>query len=167
MNLLVFGFGGHGKVVLDLARTLGLGSVGVFDDWPLTGALPGVTFLGAYDANIHPDVPLVMAVGDNATRLRLSTEIFHGFATLVHPGASVSPSARVGKGSVVLQNAVIQADSAVGRHCIINVGAVVDHDSQIGDCCHLRPMSYVAGGCRFSELTTIGPGVSFPRNTSL
>jgi acetyltransferase EpsM len=71
---------------------------------------------------------MVFAIGDNATRMRLLQEVRHGFATLVHASASVSMSASIGIGTVVLQNAVIQADSSVGAHCIVNVGAVVDHD---------------------------------------
>jgi len=168
MDLIIYGFGGHGKVVFDLARSLGYREVGVFDE-RYAGHPPsaGVTFLGAYDERLHPDVPLVFAMGDNAVRRRLSGQVRHRFATLVHPRASVSPSASVGHGTVVLQNAVIQADASVGRHCIMNVGAVVDHDSGVGDFCHLRPYSYAAGGSRLSELTTVGPGVSLPRNTSL
>jgi len=168
MDLLIYGFGGHGKVVLDLARSLGYGEIGVFDE-RYAGHPPssGVTFLGAYDERLHPDVPLVFAMGDNAVRMHLSGQVRHGFATLVHPSASVSPSAFVGQGTVVLHNAVIQADSSVGAHCIVNVGAVVDHDSCVGDFCHLRPMSYVAGGCSVSALTVLGPGDILPRSASL
>jgi sugar O-acyltransferase (sialic acid O-acetyltransferase NeuD family) len=168
MDLIIYGFGGHGKVVLDLARSLGYQEVGVFDE-RYEGHPPssGITFLGAYDERLYPDVQLVFAMGDNAVRMRLSEHVKHGFATIVHPSASVSPSASVGHGTVVLQNAVIQAYASVGRHCIINVGAIVDHDSYVSDFCHLRPHCYIAGASRLSELTTIGPTITVPRNSTI
>lgn len=168
MDLIIYGFGGHGKVVLDLARSLGYKEVGVFDAM-YAGHPPHsyITFLGAYDEHLHPEVPMVLAIGDNTVRMRLSEQVKHGLATLVHQSASVSPSVSVGQGTVILQNAVIQVGSAVGAHCIVNVGAVVDHDSDVSDFCHLRPYSYVAGGSRLSNLTTVGPGVHIPRGTSL
>ena len=168
MDLIIYGFGGHGKVVLDLARLLGYGEIGIFDELCAGQTTTSdITFLGAYNEVLHVNVPIILTMGDNAIRMHLSRKIRHQFATLVHPSASISSSASVGHGTVVLQNAVVQAATVVGRHCIINVGAVVDHDSYVSDFCHLRPHSYIAGDSRLSELTTIDPSVTIPRNSTI
>ena len=87
---------------------------------------------------------LIIAVGDNLTRKRIANEQ-EGmrppivYAKLVHPLACVSPSARIGVGSVVMAYAVIAANAVIGKHCIVNHGATVDHHCIIGDYAHIAP----------------------------
>ena len=80
------------------------------------------------------------------------------FATAIHPSAIISPSAKIGEGSVVMAGAVINADAVIGKHCIVNTGATVDHDCVIGDYCHIAPGANVSGGTHIGEGTWIGVG---------
>ncbi len=77
-RVLVYGAGGHGKVVADVARSAGFEVVGFVDDDPerQRSGLWGLRVL-SWDG--------------------LLAEI----ATLLHPSAVVAPTARVGAGSVV------------------------------------------------------------------
>ena len=80
------------------------------------------------------------------------------FATAIHPSAIISPSAKIGEGTVVMAGAVINADTVIGKHCIVNTGATVDHDCVIGDYCHIAPGANVSGGTHIGEGTWIGVG---------
>jgi UDP-perosamine 4-acetyltransferase len=73
------------------------------------------------------------------------------FATLVHPRATVLPSAELGAGCTVSVGAVIAARTRVGEHTIINRGALVGHHTQIGAHCFLGPGCNVAGRCRLGD----------------
>jgi len=55
------------------------------------------------------------------------------FETLIHPSASVSESARIGNGCLIMQNVVIMSNANIGKHVIIQPNCVISHDSQIND----------------------------------
>jgi acetyltransferase EpsM len=155
-RLLVWGAGGHGKVVLDVAMATGRYSdISFFDDGPpkakefchcpLTGSFDGLTPEGS---------EVVIAIGSNEARARCfecAQRMGWQPATLIHPTAIVSPSARIGAGTVVMPRAVVNADAEIGENCIINTAAVVEHDCRIADHVHLSP-GVVLGGA-----VTVGP----------
>jgi sugar O-acyltransferase (sialic acid O-acetyltransferase NeuD family) len=74
------------------------------------------------------------------------------FATLVHPTASVSRTARLGRGVVVFQHVTITSNVIVGDHVVILPNSVVSHDDEIGD------FTCVAGGVKVSGGVRIGRG---------
>ena len=55
------------------------------------------------------------------------------FETVVHPRATVSASARVGRGTSILAGSVIAPEAMVGDHVIILQNTSVNHHSRIGD----------------------------------
>ena len=72
------------------------------------------------------------------------------FETIVHPTASVSRMATLGKGVVVLQHVTIANQASIGNHVIILPNSVISHDVVIGD------YSCITGGVCISGLVTIG-----------
>ena len=72
------------------------------------------------------------------------------WASIVHPRASVSGSAQLAPGSIVLAGAVVATGASIGAHTIINLGAKIDHDCRVGDFVHLCPQ-VALGGCAIVE----------------
>ncbi len=147
-RVAIIGAGGHAKVVISTLRAAGHTVTAVFDDDPAkhgTSVL-GVKVLGA-TAEFDGYGKAVIAVGNNATR-EMIAERFKGvdWMTVVHPGAYLDPSVRIGEGTVVFAGSVIQPDAVIGTHVIINTSATVDHDCVIGDYSHLAPGAHLAGG---------------------
>jgi len=102
-----------------------------------------------------------VAIGDNRLRLDLMATLERiGFRlpTIAHPMSWVSPSARVGPGSVLVAGSVVNADATLGRGCIVNTGATVDHDCSIGDGAHISPGAHVGGNAVIGARTWIGIG---------
>lgn len=153
---LIYGFGGHGKVLAEALVFKTGDAVGIFDDQPINGT-PSTIYLGPYNPNIYPELPIIIAVGNNKVRMQLSLLIKHRFQNFIHPSAQVAQSVTLGKGSVVLQNAVIQANSIIGNHVIVNIGSMIDHDNVIGDFVHIAPLSYVGSNSVISDLTCLEP----------
>lgn len=155
-KVIFYGFGGHARVLLDLLDE-NCQIVGFFDDGANKqhGHIP---FLGSYVPDLLPNASLIIAIGDNELRKVLSQRIAHDFASLVAKSATVSPSAEVGSGIMLLQNTVVQAGCKLGSHVIVNTGAIIDHDCVVGDFVHVAQGAVIAGRCVIGEGALIGPG---------
>lgn len=84
----------------------------------------------------------------------------HALATVIHPRAMLSPSARVGAGSFLATGSVLGTASRGGEGFILNSGAVVDHDCSIGRNCHVATGARVAGGVTTGDDVLIGIGAT-------
>lgn len=165
-ELLIYGTGGHAKVVCDCALEAGFRVVGLLDDDPQKQGTSLWEFpvLGGFERlrrGFASSAKLVLAVGDNPARERLAERLQPlgvEFAVVVHPSARLGRGVELGEGTVVLAGAVINAEAALGRHVIVNTGATVDHDCVLGDFAHLAPGSHLAGGVRVGPGALVGVG---------
>ena len=164
-TLIVWGAGGHGKVVLDVARSMGCFEHIAFVDDDSTRA--GKTFCGCevmYSPEVlhrFPGCAFVVAVGNNSARARcFNRAVQAGLlpTTLIHPRAIVAPSAVIELGTVIMPIAVINADSAIGQNCIINTAAVVEHDCRIAAHVHISPRAVLGGSVTVEPFAHIGMG---------
>lgn len=101
-----------------------------------------------------------VAIGDNRARKREAQAHSGPWATLIHPKASVSPSASIGEGTVIMAGAIVQAGASIGKHVIVNTGARIDHDCVIGDYAHIAPGVVLCGGVVVEEGAQVGCGVA-------
>lgn len=164
--LLILGAGGHGKVIADAALETGLWDEIVF----LDDAWPEKNKNGRWDIHGKVDRFLdwkghcagaVVAIGNNHLRVEWQSNLVAaGFAmaTIVHPSAHVSRFTKLGVGSVVFANAVINVDAEVGEAAIINTAATVDHDCRLGDGVHVAPGVNVGGGVAVGNRSWLGIG---------
>lgn len=160
-KVIIIGSGGHGKVIADLVFAVGDHLLGFLDDDPNKTSYAGVPILGPISlAPEYPEASFVIAIGDNYARERIAREFHLNWYTAIHPTAVISPSAKIGVGSMVLANAVINADSVVGSHSIINTAAVVEHENSIGDFVHISTRAALGGCVQVNKLSQIGIGAS-------
>ncbi len=104
-KLLLYGMGGHALVLIDACRDMGIEIVGYFDDQAAPMQRDGQNlppFLGAYRPDRYPELPILIAIGNNEIREQITQRVVHKTFTLIHPSAIVSPTARVNEGSVLL-----------------------------------------------------------------
>lgn len=80
------------------------------------------------------------------------------FATIVHPTARVSRTARLGEGAIISAGAIVAAYTTIGRHVIINRGAIIGHHISIGDVATIGPGANLAGAVTVGSRTTIAMG---------
>lgn len=173
-RLAILGASGHGKVVADAAIAAGWSDIAFFDDrWPEARMIGPWPVLGTTDAlrNGHRDFDgLVVAIGDNRTRLRKQRELAADgltFVSVAHPSAVVSPHARIGLGSVVLAGSVVGAFAVIGIAGIVNTGATIDHDGRLGDGVHVSPGAHLGGDVVVGEGAWIGIGAAIRHGISV
>lgn len=172
-GLLIIGAGGHGKVVADVAETMGCYEKIVFADddetiqscmgYPvLNGKKLEDEFLRRYD--------VFAAVGNSAVRKRLMEEAEGKgcfIPTLIHRSAVVASTVQIGRGTVVMAGAVVNPDAKVGKGCILNTASSVDHDCEIGDYCHVSVGAHLAGTVKTGGYTWIGAGACVNNNIEI
>jgi len=163
----IVGAGGHAKVVVDALLTSGHEVLGFYDDNPtLLGAepIPGVKVLGDTEhlpGNLqHGNGAVILAVGANRVRFRLSRRLSVPYGVAYAPSAVLGRGVRIGKGSMILPSATVNIDTVIGEHVILNTSSSVDHDCAIGDFVHIGPGAHLGGGVVVGEGTFLGLGSS-------
>lgn len=173
IRVIGLGAGGHAAVAIDALRLQGgFEVVGLLDPRPnLHGTeVEGIKVLG--DDTMLPAVRTggvesafvgVGSVGEMSVRRRLyRTAVAEGFAivTVIHPGASVAASARLGVGVMVMAGACINAGATIGDNTIINTGAIVEHHCVVGDHVHVATGARLGGGVEIGMGSHIGIGAT-------
>ncbi len=170
-GIVVYGAGGHAKVVCDVLLCAGHAVLGFVDDEPKTHGtmVLGLPVFGPGAWLEREQHAVALGIGDNSVRRAvLAACEARGLRVVsaVHPSSCIARSARVGTGTVVMAFAAINPDARIGRAAIINTAAVVEHDGVVGDFAHLSPSSAMGGAARLGEGAHLGigamilPGVS-------
>lgn len=155
-NFIFIGAGGHARVLASAIESIDGELVAVFDQDPLKKHLDGVVNLGNYGGNIYSHAKVLIAIGDNLIRKKISANILHEFGQVVHAAAQVDRLAQLSKGVQVMSGAIINRGAQIGNHTIINSNATVEHDCKIDDFVHIAPGATICGGVEVGEATLIG-----------
>ena len=156
--IAVIGAGGQGKTVEDcfLSYAEPVGRV-FYDDATgrkVAGLFCDLDFCG---------YPIVVAIGDNATRKRFCEEVIarQGWLlTVTHQTCFVSQSATVGVGSTIHFGAHVGADVTLGIGCIVNNCASVGHGCKLGDYVNVCDGTMFGGAVEVGDETFIGLNVT-------
>jgi sugar O-acyltransferase (sialic acid O-acetyltransferase NeuD family) len=173
VNVVVLGAGGHARAVIEAVRLAAEHEL-VACTAPETEAgteIDGVPVAGddsvlgrlRDEQQVTGAVVGVGATHDNGRRARVAA-LAEGagleLITTVHPRAIVSPSARLGPGTVVLAGAVVGPGAKVGANVIVNSGAIVEHDAVVEDHAHIAPGAVLGGAAVVRTLAHIGMNAS-------
>ena|SRR5438067_1037891 len=165
-GVVVYGAGGHGKVIADALTASGQKVLAFIDD---NVSLIGSMVLDSpiYSADewlrSHPGAHVALGVGDNAAREQVAGRIKHcscSVITVLHPRTVIARSARIAEGVAILAGAVLNPDCEIGEGVIINTGAIVEHDVRIGCYAHLSPNCTAGGAAQIGAFAHIGMGAS-------
>ena len=167
-RIVIIGAGGHGKVVADLCDLLGNWEKIVFlddrfpdlrkwEEWEVIGKPADISSCAAGRCDF------ALGIGVNATRMSFVERVQGSggiLPPLVHPAASVSKRCRVGEGTVVFANAIVNIGAVIADGVIINSGSSVDHDCRIASGVHICPGARLAGTVVVGEKAMLGIGCS-------
>lgn len=166
-KLLLIGAGGHCKSCIDVIEIQGLYEIaGIIDkpgsesenvlDYPVIGS---DNDLPALKQSFDYALITVGHLKNVAPRVKLYESLkILGFQLpiIISPLSHVSKYARVGSGTIIMHNAIVNVGSVIGDNCIINTKALVEHDAQVGNHCHISTNAVVNGGVNVGERSFIG-----------
>lgn len=157
--LYLYGASGHAKVLIEIAEMLSLPIGGIIDDNPAIKEIFHYKVRTTFPEYKEGDF-LVISIGNNKIRKKLTEELEINFTTLIHPQSNISPRVQIGHGSVVMAGVSINSSSMIGKHVIVNTNASIDHDCIIGDYAHISPNVSLAGNVHVGEGSHAGIGAT-------
>jgi len=89
------------------------------------------------------------------------------FESIIHPTASVSATANIGAGTVLLPNATVASDVIIGNHVIMLPHAVVSHDTSVGDYSCIAGGACINGNCSLADSVYIGANSAIRSNLTV
>lgn len=146
--MIIFGKGGHARVVADAVRHNHPDEEFSFID----EGTPEFQ-------NHYEGCPVFVAIGDNKVRERISAMNFNFEFIIKHPCAVIPAHVQSH-----CRNTFFGAFSFVGYGCkvgnfsIINTGVVLEHDSEVGNFTHLAPCVVTGGRVKIGNRCFIGAG---------
>ncbi len=173
-GVVVVGAGTHSAMVVEMLELCGFLIVGLTDqsERKYGENVCGYTVLGG-DNILHKlradgVAHAVIGIGSTgAPSCALRKKIFEalillGFSipNLIHPSATVSKRACIGRGVQILAGAVIQAQAKILDNALINAEAVVEHDCVISNNVSIGSGAVLCGGVFVGEGSHIGANAS-------
>lgn len=164
--LVIYGAGGHGRVVIDIALASQLEVAWVLDDSPESAAIYGIPLTRPDEFEWRTGAGswnFLVAVGLNAKRANLYKQMCEWGGSpvnLIHPEAVLTERCQLNSGIAVMAGAVINPGARIGCNVVLNTSCSVDHDCVVADHAQLCPGVHLGGNVTVGELTMIGTGVS-------
>jgi sugar O-acyltransferase (sialic acid O-acetyltransferase NeuD family) len=172
-KVLIYGAGGHGKVVLDILLECGMNVLGFLDDDKnkIGQSINGFKIFGdrLFLAG-NRKVNIALGIGDNKIReavYRKVNAMRLPIISAIHPCAIISMNTQIGEGVVIMPGVVINTGTVLENGVVVNTGATIDHDCHLGRFCQIWPGAHLAGTVKVGQFSYIGTGVSVIQNINI
>lgn len=169
-KILIFGAGGHGRVILDILLSDNQEVFGFIDEEEKKKGLEIRSLKVWGDWNYlkkNENFKIALGIGDNEIRASIYERVKHmGFdvVTAIHPKAIVSKDVTIGEGVVIMPGAVINPGTVIETGVVVNTGATVDHDCYLRKFCQIWPGANLAGSVEVGEFSYVGTGAAVIKN---
>ena len=185
MVLGIYGYGGHGLEVEELARVINLkrnrwDKIIFIDDTPCKIDDEKIfSFETIIDKYLTSEIEFMVGVGEPIIREKIFTKIKekgYRLATLIHPSAFIAENAEIKEGTMISANAFISVkvhlyenvliqpmvaihhECKVGKHSVIGTSASMGGNSSIGDNSFMGLNSSLKQGVTVGNGSVVGMG---------
>tara|TARA_B100000963_G_scaffold357687_2_gene380486 strand:- start:82 stop:699 length:618 start_codon:yes stop_codon:yes gene_type:complete len=163
-KFLIYGGGGHFRVICSILEKNNFDIIGFFDRDNENKNINKISYLGDYDNRISPNAKIIVAIGNNIIREKITKKIEHSFGLVIDPDTRISKNVFIGDGSQIITSSTINTGVKIGKHCIINTNSSIDHDCIINDYVHIAPGVILCGGVLIGRSTLVGAGTTILPN---
>ena len=173
-DIILAGFGGHAKGVIDSIEKSGLFHITGYTDPEFRGEYRGYKYLGQddilqeyYDRGVKNAFITLGYLGKENIRGLLYKRLKEsGFRlpAVIDPTAVLAKDVNVGEGTYIGKRCVINSGTEIGRMCILNTGATVEHENKIGDFSHISVNSTLCGNVCVDTHCFVGANATVIQN---
>ena len=165
-EIYIIGAGTYGEAMFELADILGYDVKSFYDedDNKLDTMVMDVKVIDKVsnlDENTIKNKNFIVAIGENKIRQEIMEKIntLGGLTpTLIHPLATISPSAIIGNGVYIQANAYIWTKVRIDDYTIISPNVVICHHTSIGKACLISNVSGIGASIEVKDRVFIGMG---------
>ena len=173
-KILVFGAGGHSRVIQELIMQHGKHEIEaivvsaildpVTENWP-------APVIAEPDLKKTTATQAVLALGNTQLRERILKDILKvrnfTFPSLVHPSAIVGQEVNLGSGCIIMAGCVVQRSVKIGDHSLIGAGSTLDYETEIGCFVNIGAGTHIGPKVKIGNLTNIDLGSTIVQNTEI
>lgn len=165
-DICIIGAGTYGEAMYELAELNGYRIKAYYDedDEKIDKLVMGSKVIGKFSDLSETDIKdnqYIVAIGNNNARNKIMTKIniLGGITpTLIHPSATISKSAKIGKGVYIQANVNVWTNVSISDYCIISPNVVIAHHSSLGKACLVSTLTGVGASIIIEEKVFIGMG---------
>ncbi len=168
-GIILIGGGGHCKSCIDVIETENLFRIhGILDikenvgktifDYPIIGTDEDIRALVLEEFHFMITIGHIRSNEIRVKLFKLLTKLNALLPVIKSADAYVSSYSSVGRGSIVMHQALVNASATIGENCIINNKALIEHDCEIGNHCHIAPGAILNGNVKVGSGSFIGSG---------
>ena len=168
-KIIIFGAGGHHKVILSELKKLNdfnvLAIIGKEGNIVKSDAPENETYslqeLDKLSSLIDSNTYGIVAVGFNYLRQKIVDDVSKNlknlkWATIISKDSIVSPDVSIDEGSVVVSGSIVNTHTKIGKHCIINTGSCIEHENIFDDYVSCGPKVTTGGNVKIKSSSFIG-----------
>ncbi|ESL03775.1 sugar O-acyltransferase, sialic acid O-acetyltransferase NeuD family [Catonella morbi ATCC 51271] len=176
MVLGIYGYGGHGLEVEELARVINLKEnrwekiIFVDDAKDKIDNEKIFSFEDIISKYSPKDIEFMTGIGEPVIREKLYNKVKekdYSFAILVHPSASVAESAILEEGTMVAHNAFVSIKAHLFTNTLVQPMACVHHECSVGRNSVVSTSAVMGGNSSLGYNSFIGLGASVKQGISV
>jgi sugar O-acyltransferase (sialic acid O-acetyltransferase NeuD family) len=89
------------------------------------------------------------------------------FPVVIASSAHVSNHSKIGEGTIIMHQTMINANVEIGVNNIVNTKALIEHDAIIGDYNHISTSAVLNGSCKVGNECFVGSNSTFVNGISI
>lgn len=176
-EIILLGYGGHARSVADSIENTGKYCIIGYTDSKPTAEKCRYPYLGddsvleeLFVKGINNAFITVGYMGRNIIRDMLYTKLVNGgyhVPTIIDASAVIAGDVKIGEGTYVGKNCVVNSGADLGKMCIINTGAVIEHSDVIGEFTHIAVGATLCGDVHVGKHCFVGANATLIQGISV
>lgn len=169
-KIILIGAGGHARSCIDIIELSGkFRIVGLVErdnaviqenlGYPIIGSDKDLQILRQ---KYEYAIVTVGQIKSPATRIRIFQQLQKlefKLPVIQSPRAYVSKHSKIGNGTIISHDVIVNANAKIGENCIINNRALIEHDAVVCDHCHIATGAIINGEVKVCSESFVGSGV--------
>ena len=177
-EIILIGAGGHARACIDVIELAGkykIAGLVTRDEadfnenigYPIIGTDKDLPDLRE---NYKLALVTVGQIKSAATRIWLFNklnDLKYELPVIISPRSYISSNCKIGAGTIIMHDVMVNTKAKVGNNCIINNKALIEHEAIVGDHSHIATGAIINGEVAVGNETFIGSGVVTKQSISI